>query len=77
MLSCMEHGSHLSSVRPPFDTSVALARKPNYGFEKRQKELDRQKKKDAKQQARLDRARETAQEPATENPRLPQDSATE
>lgn len=25
-----------------------MARRPNYGFEKRQKELDRQKKKDAK-----------------------------
>jgi hypothetical protein len=25
-----------------------MARRPNYGFEKRQKELDKQKKKDAK-----------------------------
>jgi hypothetical protein len=25
-----------------------MARRPNYGFEKRQKELERQKKKDAK-----------------------------
>lgn len=25
-----------------------MARRPNYGFEKRQKEMDRQKKKDAK-----------------------------
>lgn len=25
-----------------------MARRPNYGFEKRQKEIDRQKKKDAK-----------------------------
>jgi len=48
---------------------VALARKPNYGFEKRQKELDRQKKKDAKQQARLQRAAEPAT-PA-EQPPLP------
>ncbi|HEU4994481.1 MAG TPA: hypothetical protein VFT29_06655 [Gemmatimonadaceae bacterium] len=33
-----------------------MPRKPNYGFEKRQKELDRQKKKEAKVQARRDKA---------------------
>ena len=59
---------HAHPRHSPFDTSVALAKKPNYGFEKRQKELDRQKKKDAKQQARLQR---TATEKATEKPPLP------
>jgi hypothetical protein len=40
-----------------------LARKPNYGFEKRKKELDRKAKKDAK---RDDRRRRD--EAATEDP---------
>jgi hypothetical protein len=38
---------------------VALPKKPNYGFEKRRKEMDRQKKKDAKQQAKRERAGES------------------
>ena len=42
-----------------------MARRPNYGFEKRQKELERQKKKDAKaerKQARSDEGTRGAQE---------------
>ena len=35
-----------------------LARKPNYGFEKRKKERDRKAKKDAKREDRLRRRRE-------------------
>jgi hypothetical protein len=35
-----------------------VARKPNYDFEKRRKELDRQAKKDAKREDRLRRKRE-------------------
>jgi hypothetical protein len=53
-----------------FRTSVALARKPNYGFEKRQKELDRQKKKDAKLQARQQRTTEPTT--PTEQPPQPE-----
>jgi hypothetical protein len=37
--------------------------KRNYGFEKRQKELDKKRKKEEKRQRRLDRAA-----PASENP---------
>jgi hypothetical protein len=36
--------------------SSALARKPNYGFEKRQKELDRKNKKEEKAQRKRERA---------------------
>jgi hypothetical protein len=35
-----------------------LAKKPNYDFEKRKKELDRKKKKDAKREERLQRKRD-------------------
>jgi hypothetical protein len=38
--------------------SPPLARKPNYGFEKRRKEIDRKAKKDAKREARQQRRRE-------------------
>jgi hypothetical protein len=36
-----------------------LARKPNYGFEKRKKELDRKAKKDAKREERQRREERT------------------
>lgn len=36
----------------------ALAKKPNYDFEKRKKEQDRQRKKEAKREERLARKRE-------------------
>ena len=35
-----------------------MARKPNYGFEKRKKETDRKAKKDAKREQRLQRRKE-------------------
>jgi hypothetical protein len=35
-----------------------LAKKPNYDFEKRKKEMDRKKKKDAKREERLQRKRD-------------------
>ena len=35
-----------------------MARKPNYDFEKRKKEMDRKAKKDAKREDRLKRSRE-------------------
>jgi hypothetical protein len=37
-----------------------LARKPNYNFEKRKKEMDRKAKKDAKHEEKLRRKREQA-----------------
>jgi len=39
---------------------LILARKPNYDFEKRRKELDRKAKKDAKREERLQRKQENA-----------------
>ena len=39
---------------------LTLARKPNYDFEKRRKELDRKAKKDAKREERLQRKQENA-----------------
>ena len=35
-----------------------MAKKPNYDFEKRKKEMDRKKKKDAKREERLARKRD-------------------
>ncbi len=35
-----------------------MPKKPNYDFEKRRKELDRKKKKDAKREERLQRGRD-------------------
>jgi hypothetical protein len=46
-------------------TGVRLARKPNYDFEKRRKELDRKAKKDAKREERLQRKSEESQTPDT------------
>jgi hypothetical protein len=51
-----------------------LARKPNYGFEKRKKELDRKAKKDAKREDRR-RRREEALSEDVGVPRPPDDSA--
>jgi hypothetical protein len=42
-----------------------LARKPNYGFEKRKKELDRKAKKDAKREERQRRREEGAPDDTT------------
>ena len=40
-----------------------MARKPNYGFEKRKKELDRQAKKEEKLRRKRENAKERSQEP--------------
>jgi hypothetical protein len=42
--------------------------KRNYGFEKRQKELNRQRKQEEKRQRRLDRADLPAQDDGLEDP---------
>ena len=53
-----------------------LARKPNYGFEKRKKELDRKAKKDAKREDRRRREERAAEgEPPDES--SPQTNAVE
>lgn len=39
-----------------------MARKPNYGFEKRRKELERKQKQDAKLERRAEEARQRANE---------------
>jgi hypothetical protein len=47
--------------------------KPNYGFQKRQKELAKQQKREAKAQRRLERA----EDPADAIPTEPSDSPAE
>jgi hypothetical protein len=49
------HLESTTGAEPPH-----LARKPNYDFEKRRKELDRKSKKDAKREERLQRKQENA-----------------
>ncbi|HEX9565366.1 MAG TPA: hypothetical protein VF981_15400 [Gemmatimonadaceae bacterium] len=41
-----------------------MARKPNYGFEKRRKELERKQKQEAKVRRREEEAKERAEEQA-------------
>ncbi len=45
-----------------------MARKPNYGFEKRQKELERKNRKEEKAQRRRERAENRREEQPTEQP---------
>ena len=51
-----------------------LARKPNYGYEKRKKEIDRKAKKDAKREERLQRKREEATNESESAPPAPEES---
>ena len=48
-----------------------MARKPNYGFEKRRKELERKQKQDAKVERRAEEARQRANEEAANTPQAP------
>ena len=48
-----------------------MARKPNYGFEKRRKELERKQKQDAKLERRAEEARQRANEEAANAPQPP------
>jgi hypothetical protein len=43
-----------------------MARRTNYGFEKRQKELDRQKKKEAKAEKKLLKKQDSSEEEVPE-----------
>ena len=47
----------------PLNGASAVAKKPNYDFEKRRKEMERKKKKDAKREERLQRKRDGVAEP--------------
>jgi hypothetical protein len=63
--------ARIRPARPPPDRWThsghrALAKKPNYDFEKRKKEQDRKKKKDAKREERLQRNRAEDTPEATE-----------
>jgi hypothetical protein len=49
-----------------------VARKPNYGFEKRRKELERKQKQDAKLERRAEEARQRANEEAANTPQSPE-----
>jgi hypothetical protein len=60
----------VSSEAPPEWSLPDLARKPNYDFEKRRKELDRKAKKDAKREDRLQRKRDGTSE-EIEQPVIP------
>jgi hypothetical protein len=42
--------------------------KRNYGFEKRQKEIDKKRKKEEKRQRRLDRSKAATEVPGEEQP---------
>ena len=65
-LSCSIHPA--SALSP---TGSDLLARNNYGFEKRQKELRRQLKKEEKRQRKLDRAKE-ATEPRPDEPESPE-----
>ena len=54
--------SRTTGAEPP-----TVARKPNYNFEKRNKELARQAKKEAKREERQRRRQEGTAEPADES----------
>lgn len=45
---------------------MPVAKKPNYDFEKRRKEIDRKQKKDAKREERLERRRSGAPDDGTD-----------
>ena len=65
-LSCVIHPA--SALSP---TGSGLLARNNYGFEKRQKELRRQLKKEEKRQRKLDRAKE-APEAKPDEPEPPE-----
>ena len=59
----------LCTRTPPLESTTGvdlrpLARKPNYGFEKRKKELDRKAKKDAKREDRRRREEQASDDPS-------------
>jgi hypothetical protein len=49
----------------------------NYGFEKRQKELQKQQKQEEKRQRKRERAQASRDEPATDETASPDDPAVE
>lgn len=53
----------------PYALGVFLPKR-NYGFEKRQKELTKQRQKEEKRQRKLERAKEPVEERSAESPPL-------
>ena len=51
--------------------------KRNYGFEKRQKEMNKQRKRDEKLQRKLDRATNRAERGPSDDPDAPQQTGIE
>ena len=47
---------HRGKLRPPFQFEETFLAKPNYSFEKRQREIARKKKQDEKRQRKVQRA---------------------
>ncbi len=69
MLGC--HPAGFTQLRTPHDGGEWVARKPNYGFEKKQREIKKQKKKEKKaEKKRLKREVDNGEAPidgSTEN----------
>lgn len=61
------YGEHVHTRPHPHTEASALARKPNYDFEKRMKESARKAKKDAKRNERLQRKSDARAEGASED----------
>lgn len=66
-------GRHSAGRRyPPISTGTTALPKRNYGYEKRQKEILKQTKRDEKRQRKLDRANDpTAEESPADEPGPP------
>lgn len=54
-----QHAATAALVLPGTPAEQPLAKKPNYDYEKRRKELERKQKKDAKREDRLQRRRDS------------------
>ena len=52
----------------PLSETRALAKKPNYNFEKNRREQDRKKKKEEKRLRKLENSRNDSAEPAGDDP---------
>ena len=55
-------------MNTPLSETRALAKKPNYNFEKNRREQDRKKKKEEKRLRKLENSRNDAPEPAGDGP---------
>jgi len=46
----------INTALPPFPKGLKMAKKPNYGYEKRQKEIAKKAKKEEKKKRKLEEA---------------------